>query len=107
MKRCEEELELLTAEMHNALDYWRKCAECIKQAIDTVKADSSSQYSHGVASLLQQHLWVIELTYSRAQAAFEDILSPAECSSTVHYTLHDSDFSYSEEDSDIDAQYDD
>jgi hypothetical protein len=102
MKRCEEELELLTAEMHNALEYWKKCIDCIKNSIDDAKADSSSQYSRGVASLLQQHLWVIELTYSRAQAAFGDIISPAECSSsTGHYTLHDSDFSDSE-DSDVD-----
>ena len=70
MKRCEEELELLTSEMNNALEYWRKCAEYIKQGIDDARADSRSQYSCGVASLLQQRLWVIELTYSRAQAAF-------------------------------------
>ena len=73
MKRCEE-LELLTSEMNNALEYWRKCAECIKQGIDDARADSRSQYSCGVASLLQQRLWVIELTYSRAQAAFGYVL---------------------------------
>ena len=44
MKRCEEELELLTSEMNNALEYWRKCAECIKQGIDDARADSRSQY---------------------------------------------------------------
>ena len=96
LKRCEEELQLLTAEMHNALGYWVKCVDCIKQNIETVRSDSS-QYSRGVTSLLQQRLWVIELTHSKAQSAFRNILS-GYSSCNAPYDLHESDFSDSDTD---------
>lgn len=100
-QRCEEELQLLTAEMTNALDYWRKCADCMKQSISAMNS-KSTQYTRGATSLLQQRLWVVELAHSKAQSAFTNILSPvpSECpTSTVHHDLHDSDFSESEDDS--------
>ena len=92
--------------MSNALDYWRKCAESIKQGIDAIISDSViSQYSKGVASILQQRLWAIELTTSKAQSSFHNISSTDESSSSTN--LHDSDFSDSDEDkSDIDADND-
>ena len=99
MKRCEEELQLLTAEMHNSLTHWVNCAESIKESIATLRSDSS-QYSRGLTSLLQQRLWVIELTHSRAQDAFGDILSGL--SSITQYDLNESDFSDSDLDSDED-----
>lgn len=103
MKRCEEEQKLLTAEIHNTLEYWAKRADCVKQQIDAVRCNTS-QYARGVTSLLQQHLWAIELTYSNAQAVFRNILSATEYS---QYNLYDSDVSDSEDDiSDIDVDDD-
>ena len=96
LKRCEEELHFLTAEMHNTLEYWLKCVDCIKQNIEAMKSDSS-QYSRGVASLLQQRLQVIELTHSKAQSAFGNILSGYSPCNTP-YDLHESDLSNSETD---------
>ena len=96
LKRCEEELQLPTAEMHNALECWLKCVDCIKQNIDAVRSDSN-QYSRGVASLLQQRLRVIELTHCKAQSAFGNILSGySPCNAP--YDLHESDLSDSETD---------
>ena len=95
MKRCEEELSLISTEMHNTLDYWRKYAESIKQSSNASATESSCQYSRGVISLLQQYLLVIELSYSRAQAAFGSILSPVSSSSI----MHDSDSSDSSDES--------
>ena len=103
-KRCDEELQLLTTEMHNALDYWRRSAECIKDNIEALRSNSDSDmYSRGLISLLQKRLWVIELTSSKAQVVFSNIISPAESSSPSHYDFHESDFSDSDEhDSDVD-----
>lgn len=54
----------------------------------------SSQYSMGVASLLQQRLWVIDLTHSRAQAAFGNITSAS--SESLNVSDQDSDSSDSD-----------
>ena len=52
-----------------------------KLNIDAMKSDLS-QYSMGVASLLQKRLWVIDLTHSRAQAAFGNIISASSLSAS-------------------------
>lgn len=92
MKRSAEEQALLTMEMHNSLDYWKRCITNLKKTIDTARC-KDDLYSHGVASLLQQHLWKIELTHSKAEAAFQDILLPSldhPCSSTMEEQESDS-----------------
>lgn len=99
MKRCEVELHLLSTEMHTALTYWQKSADNIKQNINAMKSDSS-QYSMGVASLLQQRLWVIDLTHSRAQAAFGNIISASSLSASSE-SLNVSDQDSDSSDSDI------
>ena len=96
MKRCEEEQKLLTAEMQNTLEYWSKRAVRVKQKIDAARCNSD-QYSRGVTSLLQQHLWMIELTNSNAHAAFGTILATEHSSNHDQYDLHDSDFTDSED----------
>ena len=96
MKRYVEEQKLLTAEMQNTLEYWSKCAGCVKQKIDAARCNSD-QYSRGVTSLLQQHLWMIELTNCNAHAAFGTILATEHSPNHDQYDIHDSDFTDSED----------
>ena len=55
MKRCEEELTLLRAEMSNTLVHWTNSLETTKKNIDTM-ISHTNPYSKGVVSLLHRRL---------------------------------------------------
>ena len=101
MQRSREEQQLLTVEMRNALDFWNSCAQSLQEGIDSMRS-KTDLYSRGAASTLQQNLWTIDYIRSRAEAAFQ-ILVTDDDSSTGEATFHDSDFSDTESDTDSDT----
>ena len=64
-------------------------------------------YSRGAASTLQQHFWTIDYIRSRAEAAFQILVTDDDSSPTAEATFHDSDFSDTEPDTDCDTIYSD
>jgi len=66
IKRSEEELNLLDAEMEHVLQYYIQCKECIIHQLDTMKDEPQSLYTSGVMALLHKLLWEVELHYSKA-----------------------------------------
>ena len=69
IKRCEEELLLLSEEKQNVLSYWLYQKEAIQQQLATM-TDLSSLYGLGSRALLQKYIYEIELLHSTAQALF-------------------------------------
>ena len=104
MERSQEEQELLVTEMRNALDFWNICAKNLQESVDSMKS-KTDLYSCGATSILQQHLWIIDFTRSGAEAAFQTLLITDDHSATAQATLHESDFSDSESDTDSDIVY--
>ena len=92
-------------EMRNALDFWNSCAQSLQESIDSMRS-KTDLYSSGAASTLQQHLWVIDYTRSRAEAAFQPILATDDDDFSATATFHDSDFSDSESDTESDTDND-
>ena len=85
MERSQEEQELLTTEMRNALDFWNSCAKNLQESVDSMRS-KTDLYSCGAASILQQHLWIIDFTCSGAEAAFQTVLVTDDHS--LQYKLH-------------------
>lgn len=95
IKRSEEELNLLNAEMERVLQYYVQRKECIVHQLDIMKDEPQSLYTSGVMALLHKLLWEVELHHSKAVTVFTQINSSVHTASTSS----DSDTSESESDS--------
>ena len=107
MQRSEEEQQLLTTEIRNAIDFWNGCAVTLQESIDSMKS-KTDLYSCGAASILQHHLWAIDFVRSQAEAVFQTIpITENHCSAAVQATLQESDSSDTESDTDSDTAHSD
>ena len=82
IKRSEEDLNLLNAEMERVLQYYVQRKECIVHELDTMKDEPQSLYTSGVMALLHKLLWEVELHHSKAVTVFTQINSSVHTSST-------------------------
>ena len=71
LKRCEEELIVLSEEKQNALSYWLHQMEVIKQQLTKI-TDSGSLYNIGARALLHKYLHEIEIMYSTTLEIFSE-----------------------------------
>ena len=97
MKRSKEEQQLLIIEMKTALEFWSGRVESLRERISTANS-TNDLYSRGAAAIIQQHLWITDLTRSRAEAAFQSIFDQLS-----QHTLTESDES-SDTDSDNNSE---
>ena len=71
IKRCEEELLLLSEEKKNVLAYWAYQKEAVQQQLATMYVtDPCTLYTSGARALLLKYQWEVDLMHSNTLALF-------------------------------------